>query len=248
MTIPNTPELSRIQAAQENARGYILDSLGADAIDVELTEKQLDHAIRQAVLMFDKYQPLLCTEYHEVIPTQTLVVDYSENPRVRYVTDVDWQISENFRTNFIGSFAAAGEFAYGRGMRLGRTYFEYSMGAQRQRFFTGTQPDYYWDELERKLYLYNPATKREATVNVLVSLTVADITPAQNFDFLRLCTAYAKQTLARIIGKFGDIPGPQSSISNDGEALKQEASQVIEEVHNMLKSSMRSVPPMRHIG
>lgn len=244
------PDPAEIQQKTSFLRQKTRDHLGAEAIDVELTDEQIDNCIRRALQLYNKYIPLVRHRSVDISGQENFVVDFSteEWSHVRKVITVNFKDRTDLRPDLHGSIAVESDYAYGRGVRPGRFVKEYTQGVQRQRYFTGTQSDWYWDEDNRKLLISCPSQRSFANIQYTQTRDLTHITPDKEYDFERLVIAYCKQIIARVIGRFGEIPGPNGAIPNDSDALKSEASETIEEITNSLKGNMTSSPPPGYIG
>src|SRR5690606_12603840 len=90
---------------REEWRDAILEDLGGEGVDVELSEKQLDFCLKRALGLWNKHRPFLCWFPFVVPATQTCVVDFfsdalRSDPNahpdtfVKRVLDVTWQDSD----------------------------------------------------------------------------------------------------------------------------------------------------------
>ncbi len=234
-------------------RRRILDSLADEGVDVELGERQLDNSLRKALQLYSKYQPnFKWFNLGAVGPTNTQtfssgtgtsipevgqagvvdVVFQDIPPLTRALSPLAYPVSSTLLVNMEGP----------------RRYAELRVSQREKEMFTGQNPDWYWEPEEQKLYIYSPARPIQVMALVLITKKLEDIKEYHEADFEKAAVAHAKYLLARILGKFGSIPGPQGDITTDADALRSEAREDLESVESTLARSLRSVPPPRFIG
>lgn len=234
-------------------RRRILDSLADEGVDVELSERQLDAALRKALQLYAKYQPnFKWYNLGQVGPTDTQIFDSgtgSQIPDVGQagVVDVVFQDIPPL-TRALSPLAYPVSATFLVNMEGPRRYAELRVSQREKEMFTGQDPDWYWEKEEEKLYIYSPARPVQVMALVLITKTLEDIKDYNEADFEKAAVAHAKYLLARILGKFGSIPGPQGEITTDAESLRTEAREELEAVEGTLARSLRSVPPPRFIG
>jgi len=238
-------------------RSRILANLGADILDVELGETQLDVALRKALQAYEKHQPI-AEWLHAVVAsaTQSLVIDFTVDDKkaFRNVMKVEWyDRNRAFATNpqllpFVQNTGGTVQLYGSCATRFPRLYMEVNYSNYRQEMMVGLQPDWWWDKEDRLLYLWNPGMNRNASILVVKTMTLEDIRMDQEMDFEKLATAHAKYILARVMKSLGDIPGAGGPIESDGNELRQEAKEEEEKVMADLRRSQRSVPPPMYIG
>lgn len=246
---------------REEFRYQILEELGGEGVDVELAEKNLDHALKRALQMWNKHRPLLAWFPFEVPAQDTVVVtffrhggptaDERGNPYgfVKRVLDVEWSDQDRRvvggSTGLVGS---GGSYFMRWGYQGPRLFFELSVGERTYERLTGSRPDWRWDPGTRTLYLMSPSRNTRAMVLTSRPRLLEEISHDHESDFITLACGYAKTVLARILGSRGPIPGAAGPIETDSADLRQEGKDQIAEVREMLQGAQSSVPPPRYIG
>lgn len=238
-------------------RSRILANLGADMLDVELGETQLDVALRQALQAYEKHQPIM--EWIGLdVPSaeQALKLDFTEDDKkaFRNVLTVEWYdrnraLTTNPQFLPFNNISGTVVNVYGHcSTRFPRLHMAVNWSNHRWETMTGLQPSWWWDKNDRLLYLWNPGMDRKASVLAVRNMVLEDIRMDQEMDFEKLATAKAKYILARVMKSLGDIPGAGGPIESDGNELRQEAKEEEGEVMADLRRSQKSVPPPRYIG
>jgi len=225
-------------------RRRILDGLADEGVDVELGERQLDYALRRALALWTKHQPQRqWVNLGEVGPVRTYIVSF-DDPQLAGVVDVVFDdIDPQTRP-----YVMPNTYELRWGIRGPRIYFQLHVAERRQERFTGEAPAWYWEPEEQKLYIYAPTRPVKAMALLLGKMTLENLRVDHEDDFEKAAIAHAKFLLARILGKFGSIPGAQGEITTDAAELRSEAKEELREVRERLERSMRSVPPPRFVG
>lgn len=246
MAMPNTLTVAEI-------RKRILQNLGSDSLDVELTELQLDVAIRQALQTYEKFQPIMDWFFVDLpSSTQSVSVDFFDSPdkkkkMIRNVVDVRFASLNNIPSPST-SISRYMNVHIQANMRFPRLFLQYEWSDARHERFLNAQPDWFWDTEQGKLWLWNPGMPRKAMILGVKAMDVTDIKIRQETDFEKLATAKAKYILARVQSSLGNVPGAGGPIESDGAQLRTEAKEEENEVLAMLKRSLKSVPACKYIG
>lgn len=246
---------------REEWRQRILDKLGDDGVDVELTERQLDAALQRALELWAEFKPYV-KWFPFIIPAaETVVIDFFAEPEqtdqhrhpvtsVRNVLDVRFQDAD--RRDRLGIGGGRAGFMEGYHLRWGtqgpRLFFQLHTAERRYERLTGSRPDWWWEPEERKLYV--SSSGRDTRIMVLASRPrlLGEIMHYDERKFLKASTAAAKEMLARVLGKMGDIPGPAGPISTDAPELRAEGKEEWREVSDQLATALTSVPPPTWVG
>jgi hypothetical protein len=246
---------------RETWRKRILEKLGDDGVDVELTEAQLDAALNRALELWGEYKPFV-KWFPFVIPSaETVIIDFfaeeeqTDSRRhpvtnVRNVLNVRFQDAD--RRDRLGLGGVRSGSAEGYRLRWGsagpRLFFQLHTAERRYERLTGSRPDWWWEPEERKLYISSPT--RDTRIMVLASRPkmLGEIPYYDERKFLTAATAKAKEMLARVLGSMGDIPGPAGPIQTDHSELRSEAKEEWKEIHDQLATSLASVPPPTWVG
>lgn len=242
-------------------RQVILDDLGGEGVDPDLTCRQLDAALLRALEMWNKYRPIK-TWYPFEVPSvlsgaeagfeinffgSEALVDNRRYPCgfVRNVLDVRFVDRDR---RILGPHTGSREGYFLRwGFQGPRLYFQLQVGERTYERLTGTRPDWRWDPESRVLSLSVPS--RDVLVMVYTSRDrhLHEIRYDRISDFRRLAVASAKRILSRVLSR-GPIPGPQGEIFLDWRELRDEAKEEQREIEEMLQISLSSVPPAGYIG
>lgn len=248
-------------ATRNEWRQRILDKLGDDGVDVELTERQLDAALQRALELWAENKPFTKWFPFVMPAAETVIIDFFADPNqadahrhpvtsVRNVLDVRFQDSD--RRDRLGIGGQRAGFMEGYALRWGsqgpRLFFQLHTAERRYERLTGSRPDWWWEPEERKLYISSPS--RDTRIMVLASRgrLLSEIMYYDERKFLKAATAAAKEMYARVLGSMGDIPGPAGPIPTDAGELRQEAKDEWREVSEKLTTALTSVPPPTWIG
>jgi len=136
------------------------------------------------------------------------------------------------------------------GRRGARIFFQRLTDMRRMERFSGTQPDWWWDQDDLVLYLYNPSRPVKAMVLFAARREDygADIRYDEEALFEHLALGYAKVLAADILEQAGSVPGPQGEIGSNSETWRERGESAIEEVTEKLENSLASMPPPRWVG
>jgi len=237
-------------------RDMILSDLGGEGVDVELSEKQLDHALNRALALWSKHRPLLCWFPFNVPATETMYIDFTcpqqsddrlhPETWVRNVLDVVWADQDRRVLGARSGFLSGYYLRWGyQGPRL---FFELHTAERTYERLTGSRPGWYWEAATRRLYLSAPSRDVRAMVLTSRPRLLGEIAPDHEEDFLKAAVARAKRVLARVLSARGPIPGAAGEIVTDAAELRGEAREEWNEVREALERSLASVPPPRYIG
>jgi len=238
-------------------RDAILEDLGGEGVDVELSEKQIDFCVKRALGLWAKHRPLLCWFPFVIPASETCVIDFfseklrsdpNADPRtfVRRVLDVQFQDHDRRVLGARSGFLAGYYLRWGyQGPRL---FYELHVGERLYERLTGSRPDWWWDDVQRRLFISVPS--RDVKIMALASRPrlLEEIPPDHEEDFLKAAVARAKRISARVLGARGPIPGAGGEVRTDAAELRREAKEEWDEVAEKLERSLSAVPPPRYIG
>jgi hypothetical protein len=234
----------------EEWRAHILDDLGNDGLDIELTERQLDTALRRSIQLFNRYKPhVRWLNLGEVTGVGTTYFELTETD-VGEIGVLDVEFAD--RTPYGPIVPLVGSTLTLRWGRRGpRIFFQRTVDQRRMERFTGTQPSWWWDSEENILYVTAP--DRQVKVMALFTLSRhpwgEDIRFDEEHQFEDLAVAYAKILVADILQQAGDtIPGPQGEIGSNADQWRTEGNETIERIRTELANSVRGVPPPHWVG
>ena len=192
-------------------RDRIVMSLGGAAWNVELTPDNLDHAIWQTLILYNKFMPLWRWRPLGEVFNQ-VSFDFSDEEVGTRVVDVKFKHEDN---RFTHHASPQYQHRYGfLNMRNARMAHKSLVAKDRYRHFLGVQPEWKYDDESRTLFLVSFASFAPtlATALLLVPNRVENIPFHREYDFLGGAVGHSKIILARILGKYGDIPSAQGSI------------------------------------
>lgn len=214
----------------------------------------LSEAIQQALDLFNKY--VFRTEFAFIAEADTsgktaMSIDFDDDELLRVVR-VDFTKPSETTVNADDVFGLAnriqggGYYLGGYGGRQGRMApaGRYGFGDvafwKQQKEAVGRQtsqePDWLWDEHNRRLALYIPLGPYEITYEKAYPHTLASLPRNYEADFLKLTEGYARLILADIRGKFGgQIPGATGGVETDAQTQRDRGQQLVEQVEERLR-------------
>ena len=226
-------------------RQRILDDLGSDGIDIDLTERQLDTALRRAIQMWNRWRPLLkWLSLGNVSATETVMYTLTEDEvGIAGILDVEFADQD-----YLAVTPLASSYVVTWGRRGPRMFFEMQVTQRRQERMTGAQPDWFWDGDDRILYLTLPARPQRVMALFARPVELEDIRYDQEYQFEEAATAHAKIIAANILEQAGQVPGPQGEIGSNAQTWRQEGQEKLREIEEEMKNSLAAVPPPRWVG
>lgn len=229
-------------------RSHLLENLGGDSIDIELTEQNLNTALRRAIQQWNRYRAHL---------KWLNLGDIAAGTSYLQLTDDQVGVTGVLKVHFADTHTAplapmvtveTLQLRWGR--RGARIYFKRLMDVRRMEVFSGTQPDWHWDPDENILYLYNPS--RPVRAMALFAARRAELGADIRYDeealFEELALGYAKVLAADILDQAGGVPGPQAEIGSNADVWRERGNEAIDNVKEELKNSVRSFPPPIWVG
>ena len=253
--IPFNPKAGTIGYTRTEWRRRIIEELGGDGVDPELSESQLDSAIARAIELWNRYRP--CRQWFpfDVPAAETTAIKFFSDEAHTNVAS-DEYIRRIVRVEFsprdrrvLGSRAGYMEGYYLKwGAQGPRLFFQLQVAERRYERLTGSRPDWYWNPADRTLYLTTASRDMRIMALATREIKLEEIPYDQVSIFLKAATARAKYILARTIGRFGGIRGPGGEIQTDAGELRSEGREEWKEVEEELKASMMAVPPPGYIG
>lgn len=235
----------------------ILEDLGGEGVDVELSEQQLDFCLKRALALWAKHRPLLAWFPFSIPASETCRINFfsdairsnpNANPKtfVRLVSDVIFQDQDRRVLGARSGFLSGYYLRWGyQGPRL---FYELHTAERTYERLTGSRPGWYWDAGQRALYISSPSRDVRALVLATRPRLIDEIPPDHEEDFLKAAVARAKRIVARVTGARGPIPGAGGAIETDAAELRREAKEEWDEVKVQLERSLAGVPAPRYIG
>lgn len=240
---------------REEWRRRILEELGGDGVDPELSASQLDSCLRRALELWDRYRPCRMWWPFDIPASETAVISFFADEAhtspagpdyVRNIIRVDFSDRDR---RLLGPRAGFLEGYYLRwGFEGPRLFFQLHMAQRRYERLTGSRPDWYWNPTDRKLYISSPGRDTRAMVLATRENNLEGIPYDHVSLFLQAATARAKYILARTIGSKGPIAGGGMRIETDAQLLRDEGREEWKDVSDQLQNSMLAVPPPGYLG
>jgi len=224
---------------QEELRDYIRARLGSTAVNVELSDVQIDIAIQDTLSKFNQY---LCAPYPRVVIEQTGTVKIVLEEGDRGILYVKTLLPDAYRA--YGTMSVF-ELMYRMVFPTFPISDWYLLKGVYETFqrVRGSDPDWWFDESVKTLYVDCSSGPYDVFYVVAQDLNVENIDrikKAVKKDFLDYCVALAKQTLANVRGKFGGtIPVPGGTLSTDADVLRTESLDIKEKIEARLENRAR---------
>lgn len=228
-------------------RERILEELGGEGVDSDLTERDLDSSLRRALGLWSRYRPFLKWFPFTLAATETIVSTFFARPEnLEWARVLEVQFADRDRRVNGGRIGPVASYRFRGGYAGPRTSFELQVGERTYERLTGSRPDWQWDPDTRKLMFTVPARDSRAMVLASRPRKLEEIPYDAEEEFLKVAVAAAKARLARILGSRtvgGGIPGPYGPIQTDAAELRKESIEEWEEVHKRLRTALVSFPP-----
>lgn len=206
---------------------HVREELGYPIVNVELTDGHIQHAVTEALMLFNRYlgEAQMAVYYSRIGST---VIDLPSG--TRGVCEVKAFFPENERIyGQMNVFEILYRMVYPQ-LPIGEWYMLRSFYEMYQRI-RGSEPDWIYSGSEKKLYVDTHSGPYEVYVVFIADAELDSFNSAfQDHQrlFLNIVLAYAKQVLAKIRGKFGgSIPVPGGSLVTDAEILRSEAAETL---------------------
>ena len=241
-TSPGAPVDSGSSLNKDDLIDHVRASLGEGVWGVEITERQIDIAIKTALRKYGRRMPFY--RYGSI----------DADPQVQKYTfpeDIDLGFGVA-QVQFLRQ-AAFGNYGLINKSLLGITTVgsyridEYDIfNRWRQTFerVTSTLPSWKWEEDTKSLWIYNPIPNTKIAYMVMV--------PPKRIEEIRFndedwaydyVTAWCQKFLGENRGKFGGaIPGPKKDLNLNSKELVSEAKERLKELDAQLISMQRRIP------
>lgn len=197
----------------DQLKGYILRQLGQPVWNVEVTKQQVIDCINDALALYSEWVPIRRPQTFQLV-----------RGRFSYLEGVD--VGQGVaQVEFVEPVPAPTEIFYGNLINpapLFRTGLdEYDIFLRWRKVWkrvTSIEPDWFYDDMEKALYIYNPIERYNAGV-----ITYWHFQRTENLSFTgarwvkEYATAKARFVQGDLWMKFsGAIPGPVKDIQLDG--------------------------------
>jgi hypothetical protein len=236
-------------------RRRVLEELGGDGVDAELSNSQIDAALNRALEHWNRYRPCLMWFPFDIAASETVVISFfadaehtlpANSSYIRRVIRVEFSDADR---RILGPRAGFLEGYYLRwGFEGPRLFFQLHMAQRRYERLTGSRPAWYWNPADRNLYISSPGRDTRAMVLASRENKLEDIPYDHVSLFLKGAVARAKYYLARTLGSKGNPKGPGGEIVTDAPELRSESREEWREFDEELKVSMLAHPPPGYIG
>jgi len=233
----------------------ILEDLGGDGVDPELSVNQLNSALSRALELWNRYRP--CKQWFpfDIPATDTVIIAFfadeahtspASDAYIRRIVRVEFSDADR---RILGTRSG---YLEGYNLRWGaegpRLFYELQVAQRRYERLAGSRPDWYWNPSDRKLYISSPSRDTRVMALATREMLLEEIPYDQVSLFLKAATARAKYILARTLGSKGPIRGAGGEIQTDAQELRSEGREEWDQVEQTLINSMMSVPPPGYIG
>jgi len=253
--IPHNSKSGTIGYTRGEWHRRILEELGGDGVDPELSANQLDAALRRALELWNRYRPCKTWFPFDIPAAPTVVITFFSD-EAHTSPASDYYIRRIVRGEFSDAdqrlLGPRSGFLEGYYLKWGfegpRLFFQLQVAQRAYERLTGSRPDWFWNPADRKLYISSPGRNTRFMALATREMKLEEIPYDQVSLFLKAATARAKYMLARTLGSKGPIKGPGGEIQTDAAELRSEGREEWEQVETELKASMMSVPPPGYIG
>lgn len=220
---------------REQIADYVLLSLGAPRLKVELDKQQLSLCVDEALRRFEEYAPSSAFEYY-YFQTTPGVSRYEMPCDVGLVRGVYWNTNE--ACNRADAMGGAFPIRFGDGMGADTYGFfsgftpqapvwgrmgEWTVMKSYQEMYsrmTSSEGSWTWGPENVIILFPNPAISSWVIVHYLQRMREWDEVFSWMQDY---ALAHAKEILGRVRSKFSTLPGPGGGASLDGQQLLSEA-------------------------
>jgi len=249
------------QRTRAEWRQIILEDLGGDGVDPDLSPRNLDAALSRTLDLWNMYRPMKAW-YPFEIPSPTgdggyRITFFADEARtdnrvyptgfVRSVLDVRF-VDRNQRTYGLTTAPSSDFFIARWGYQGPRLFFELQNGQKTYERLLGSRPAWHWNPETRELWITVPSQEMAAMVLCSRDRRLVDIPYDHQHYFRKAAVAAAKTILARVQGSRGPIPGPAGEITTDAAELRAEGKEEWREVEEKLQTALTSYPPIGWIG
>jgi len=213
-------------------KDYIMRSLGAPTIKVELTESQLDECFDFALLLYSQY----CSTSEEYVPlnVQADVNGYDVPEDYLAIREVIYNphYSDFFLNDFFDGYITSGYF-YNDWGRIATLTDYVIQTTYNDQYIRTIGKEGTWEMVGNKLYLY-PTPTRNMIVLAKVQFLADDI-DIRFIEWIKeYSLAHAKEILGRVRSKYQGLPGPRGDLSLDGDKLLSESETMKEKLKESL--------------
>jgi len=221
MAILGPPQLPTILKLNMDPMKFeILSTLGHPTVMVELTETQLEQAIRTTGDFISQYFPR--EQKYAYFYTQPLISEYDLPADAYYVQDVKWDPA----TTRIGDIFGAESFLFNVGNVTGiqNILLDYHLLQAYRKFSQRVlATEGQWEVRgDNKIRLF-PTPRGQFPVVVEYMPHVQHFSPMSREVIKRMLVAEAKIILGNVRSKFGTLPSPDGgSLQLNGDALRTE--------------------------
>lgn len=240
---------------QSEWRRRIIEELGGNGVDVELSVDQIDRALRATLELWNRHRPAREWFPFDIPAAETVVIsffadkEHTEPANPHYIRNVVRVEFSDRDRRILGPRAGFLEGYYLRwGFEGPRLFYELHTAMRTYERFTGSRPDWFWNPGDRKLYISSPSRDTRIMALATREMKLEEVPYDQVSLFTQAAVAKAKYYLARTLGSKGPIRTGGGEIQTDAAELRQESKDEWEKVEAELKVSQMSYPPPGFVG
>lgn len=247
--------------SEVDVKNYVLSTLGADTVTVELSDNDLALCVSDAVQRYSRMHPMRNRESQDVqpqgihsfnLPTGCYaVVDVELQNPLQVIDTVD---ATNF--NIFNNWLVV-QGGYGAGMTNAEDYQTTLLWRQMSGKVYSLDPDYYIEEdiqfqnddpnlpLPRKIHIFNPTGLSVRATWMAVSDRPIEQIISRDWDWVKSwALAHAKEILSRKRGKIKTIPTAGQALELDWESLRDESREDKQALLQELRDRTPMTPPI----
>ena len=247
-----------MKASDDDLRKRILTRLGAGRRVIEFSTPTncnpdaydpLGEAMQQALDLINTFRNKTIPEFLSNVTEEHVKVELADDELLLRVTDVQFTRTRADNYNNMDEFALTNRTIIGRNYsgrqggygssRVGNSANIIELSMQReavQRAF-GLEPDWHWDDDNKRLAIYCPGGPYDITYFKSYNYTRETLPEGFSSHFLKAAEGYARIILADIRGKFGAmIPGPTGGSSVESAEQRQRGETLVGTVEQSMQN------------
>ena len=219
---------------------WILRRLGSPQFEVELKPADLADAIEDAK---DWYLAELGEVRTARISVNSSEIQYTVPEDVEAVLDVYFPGREDDISLVMTPYALAGEtvpydvYSVPESGGFYSNLYQVQQYVDTAKYVTSSDPAWEWDSVTRMLSLYPMSLSGECEITYSSTSVTVDQLPYKDFNlFKKFALASAKEKLGRVRSRFASYPGAQGESQQDGDTLREEAKEEIQEATEEIRA------------
>ncbi len=239
---PGEPVGSGSSLNKDDLIDHVRSSLGEGVWGVELTERQVDIAIKTALRKYGRRMPFNRYGSIDAIPNQQ---------KYQFPQDIDLGFGvakvQFIRQSAFGNHGLVNKNLLGLTTVGSYRIDEYDIfNRWRQTFerVTSTLPAWRWEEDTKVLWIYNPLPNTKITYMVMVPPKKLEEVRYSDEDWVYdYATEWCRKFVGENRGKFsGVIPGPKKDLNLQSKEMVSEAKERLKELDSQLMNMQRRLP------